>query len=176
MQIKGYHTLEDRDNFELIEERGPQLCKRENAWLGDGYYFWDSDISWAHQWGKNYSKGYLIFEADILINELTYDLFGNTLHKNEFKSIILELINNGNFKNIETVTVPKVIEYLKKYIGFTYNSIRAADYPKQAFKVSFGGKNGEFMYLNERVQVCLIDKKNLSLQSFAVIYPEEYKQ
>lgn len=170
----GYHTLEDRNNVDHIEEWGPQQCTRINAWLGDGYYFWDGDIYWAHDWGKNYSKGYLVFSGEILINENTYDLVGNVLHKKEFYEVINIMKNEGYLKSLQNVTVAKVIEYLKRYIGFEYNSIRAADYPRSAFKVSFGGKNGEFMYLNERVQICLITKKNLSLQSFRAIFPEEY--
>lgn len=174
MLTKGYHTLEDRSNPDHIEEWGPQPCNRKNAWLGDGYYFWDGDIFWAHDWGKNYPKGYMIFEGEISIDDNTYDLVGNMLHKKEFWHVIQELVTTGFFKSLHYVTVPKVIEYIKKHAGFDYNSIRAADYPEKAYTISFGGKRGEFMYLNERVQVCLITKKNLSLQSFRVIFPEEY--
>jgi hypothetical protein len=176
MLTKGYHTLEDRGNVDEIEEWGPKQCLRKNAWLGDGYYFWDGDIFWAHDWGKKSYKDYLIFESEVTIDEKTFDLFGNTLHKKEFSQIIHELIKTGHFKSMNMVTVPKVIEYLKKYAGFNYNSIRAADYPNKAFMVSFGGANNEAMYLNERVQVCLITKKNLSLSSFRVIFPEHYVQ
>jgi len=176
MLTKGYHTLEDRDNVDEIEEWGPKPCKRNSAWLGDGYYFWDGDIYWAHDWGKKSYTRYMIFEGEITIDENTYDLVGNILHKKEFWHIIQELVNSGFFKSFQMVTVPKVIEYIKRHAGFDYNSIRAADYPHKAFKISFGGANKEFMYLNERVQICLINKKNLSLQSFKVIFPEEYLQ
>ena len=177
MITKGYHTLEDRDNVDEIETGGPKRCVRKDAWLGDGYYFWDGDIEWAHQWGKSYYLGkYLIFQGEIAINEETYDLYGNTNQKMEFKALVQELIKNGTFNNIRNVKVPEVIEYLKKYIGFDYNSIRAADITNKALEISFGGKYKEFMYVNERVQVCLITKKNLTSRSFKVVYPLEYVQ
>lgn len=169
----GYHTLEDKGNVDEIEMSGPKPCYRPNAWLGDGYYFWDGDIDWAHDWGKNY-KEYMIFTAEIHIDELTYDLFGNTLQKKEFWEIVKKLVKKGKISKLEDVKVSWVIEYIKKHIGFDYNSIRAADYPQKAFKLSFGGNRSEFMYVNERVQICLISKKNLTSSSFKAIYPEEY--
>ena len=41
---KAYQTLENRNNPDQIEEQGPFLCNRKSAWLGEGYYFWDSFI------------------------------------------------------------------------------------------------------------------------------------
>ena len=175
MLTKGYHTLEDRGNAAEIEEWGPKLCNKRYAWLGDGYYFWDGDIYWAHDWGKKAKRGYMIFEGDITIDENTYDLVGRTSHKLEFAEIIRELESTGFFKPGQVITVPEVLEYIKKYIGFPYNAIRAADYPgSRTEQISFGGKWGEHMYLNERIQICLINKKNLNLQTFKVIYPDIY--
>ena len=174
MITKGYHTLEDRDNVNYIEEWGPRPCTKKNAWLGDGCYFWDGDIDWAHDWGKKNYKEYMIFEGNITIDENTYDLVGNILHKKEFYSAMQVLLDSGHFKSLDSVKVSGVIEYLKKFIGFKYNSIRSVDYPSRALTVSFGGNHNEFMYLNERVQICLITKNNLSLQTFRVIHPEKY--
>ena len=43
--LTGYHTVEDRDNPDEIEADGPFKCTRGDAWLGPGYYFWDSKIT-----------------------------------------------------------------------------------------------------------------------------------
>jgi hypothetical protein len=175
MQTIGYHTLEDRGNYIPIEETGPKPCSHSKAWLGHGYYFWDSNIYWAHDWGRNYAK-YMIFEGEIEIDENTYDLLGNISHKLEFAEMSYDLKRKNNLKPEANVIVAQVIEYIKKFVGFDYNSIRAADYPERTSIISFGGKRGEFMYLNERAQICLINKNNLSLPSFKVIHPEEYKE
>jgi hypothetical protein len=175
MTTTGYQTLEDRDNVDYFIEWGPKLCNRRNAWLGEGYYFWDGDISLAHDWGRIiYKNKYMIFEGQIVIDENTYDLFGNVAHKMEFYKIYQTLTKSGFLKPGQTITVSKIIEYLKRYIGFKYNSIRAGDYPGRTAIILYGGQQKEFMYANERVQICLITKKNLSLSSFRVIYPEEY--
>lgn len=169
----GYHTLQNRDNVDEIENSGPIKCTTKAAWLGHGYYFWDYNIHWAHNFGRSrYGSSYMIFEAEIALNQETYDLYGNVRHKMEFKELWEELKENGYFEVGEEITVPKLIEYLKRYIGFSYTSIRAADTPDRESVISFGGKRGEYLILNERVQICLITKKNLSLQSFRVIYPD----
>jgi hypothetical protein len=67
-----YQTLENRGNLDFIENNGPFICKRNNAWLGTGYYFWESFIENAHWWGKecnNYPNGYVICKAIYTENE-----------------------------------------------------------------------------------------------------------
>lgn len=174
MIIKGYHTLEDQGNVDKVEANGPVKCTDHRAWLGDGYYFWDSDIYWAHFWGKKDYAEYMIFVAEIEINEKTYDLVGNIATKLEFLDMMEEIKGTDYLEPGEEITVPKMIAYLKKYVGFEYNSIRAADYPRDAIRVNFGDNRPEFMFLGERVQVCLLTKENLLLQSFRCIHPEEY--
>lgn len=51
-----YQTLEDRQNYDDVEEHGPYFCCARDAngipkngvkepWLGEGYYFWDTRIA-----------------------------------------------------------------------------------------------------------------------------------
>jgi len=44
---KMYHTQEYRGDILPI----PIVCRRDDAWLGEGSYFW-YDIDDAHDWGK----------------------------------------------------------------------------------------------------------------------------
>lgn len=44
----GYHTQEHR--VETLVE--PIICKKDNAWLGEGYYFWLDELD-ALYWGEN---------------------------------------------------------------------------------------------------------------------------
>lgn len=172
----GYHTLEDRDNVDAIENSGPIRCTTNAAWLGHGYYFWDANDEWAHKFGRSrYPDKYMIFEGDIALNHETYDLFGNVRHKLEFKEAWEILKECGQFTD-DMIRVADVLEYLKKINIFPYNSIRAADNPDQQNVIKFGGRLGEYMFLNERVQICLVTKKNLSLSTFRVVYPEQYLQ
>jgi|SRR6218665_2757928 len=176
MLILGYHTLENRDNVDAIESNGPVKCKTNAAWLGYGYYFWDTNDEWAHKFGRSrYQENYMIFEGEINLNHETYDLFGNVKHKLEFRKAWEIMKENGKFSPEEMIRVADVIEYLKKINNFPYNSIRAADNPAQQNVIPFGGKRKESMVLNERVQICLVTKKNLSLPSFRVVHPEQLK-
>ena len=52
-----FHTQERR-SVRLV---APLLCTKENAWLGDGYYFWD-DIKDAILWGNNSKRETGMFE------------------------------------------------------------------------------------------------------------------
>lgn len=169
MQTTGYHTLQDRGNPREIELEGPKYCYRNDAWLGRGYYFWDTDITWAHRWKKSDNKGYMICEAQLLIDQNTFDLLGNVAHQKRFQACAEAM--SVQFKT--EVTVAQVIEYLRKYSDFDYNSIRASDDPNP-YSFSFDKKRTERLILNKRVQICLIDKTNLILNSFRVIFPERY--
>ena len=63
-----YHTQE-RWAERLTE---PIICKRDNAWLGVGYYFWDEEVDAIH-WGHNSKRrtGYFeIYTADIVVDDV----------------------------------------------------------------------------------------------------------
>lgn len=58
-----YHTQEKWD--ERLKK--PILCKRDNAWLGIGFYFWKEEID-AFEWGINSKKRtgkFEIYSAEI---------------------------------------------------------------------------------------------------------------
>ncbi len=172
--VRGYHTLKDKGNASQIELNGPIKCiLPSRAWLGLGYYFWDTEIKWAHQWGVQYGE-YLIFEALLRIDGTTFDLFGNVSHINEFLECI-KIIMAQKPKDSQEVLVPEVIEYIKAHTKFEtiYNSIRCADYPNSASIIRFRKDKPEETYLGgSRVQHCLLNKNNIVSQSFKVVYPE----
>jgi hypothetical protein len=63
MTISFYHTQEDRGE-KLFE---PVLCVKNNAWLGDAYYFWENEQD-AHFWGLNFKRrtgSYDIYKSEI---------------------------------------------------------------------------------------------------------------
>ena len=47
-----YQTVDDRRNIKYVLENAPFKCTRNDAWLGEGYYFWDTFINFAHWWGE----------------------------------------------------------------------------------------------------------------------------
>ncbi len=56
-----YHTQEKRRKL----LNAPIKCNRGDAWLGEGYYFWDNEIDAIH-WGNSSKNGsFEIYKADI---------------------------------------------------------------------------------------------------------------
>ncbi len=122
-----YQTLEDRNNVDEVERSGPFKCNRDTAWLGKGYYYWDTFIEYAHWWGdvvyrKNQHE-YLICQSTVEFNnENLYDLLEpNNL--NELDIISAELEKQYPKK---TITVGVVLTYIKEHSkAFTYKAVRA---------------------------------------------------
>lgn len=172
IEVEAYQTLEDRDNIDEVELSGPYPCTRKGAWLGYGYYFWDTNIDWAHHWGNSsYSGNYFIGKCSIDIANKCFDLFGSVNCQNEFSETVNVMLESNKIKDISTVLVANVIEFLKKHHIFDYNSIRCAD--EHSFKKYYYKNNSkEYMRINQRVQICVINKKDVILQTFKVIYPE----
>ena len=60
-----YQTVEDRGNPDYVEQHGPFICTNKNAWLGEGYYFWDTIIELAHWWGNLCYKDSRIYNQPV---------------------------------------------------------------------------------------------------------------
>jgi hypothetical protein len=178
MIVKAYQTLEDRDNIDYIETEGPFDCKRNDAWLGLGYYFWDTNMDWAIDWGEFAytinNKEFLIASCKIDLSKDCFDLYGNVMCNQAFVEVNETLKKSDKFKGKEPPKVSEIIEYLKFKKIFPYKSIRTADMHYKKVIINFGGKRNEHTILNQRVQICVIEKKDVLLRPFSVIYPEKY--
>lgn len=183
MKIVIYQTLKDKNNPDEIEEYGPFPCRRPNAWLGDGYYFWDTFIDLAHWWGqKSLSNSYIVCEGIIYKDHTCWDLHGDGSHLQEFEDICWEIVDSG-ISSTEKLLVPQVIEFIKKKGQFKYKAIRALGVDSitnwfssgiELLKIRFNSGKKPFLNLRPAVQVCLVDKQALSLQGFRIVYPDEY--
>ncbi len=178
MIVTAYQTLEDRDNIDEIELDGPFECRRNDAWLGFGYYFWDTNIEWAISWGeKSYKprhKEFVIGRCRINLDNNCFDLVGCVQHWNDLVEVLKVMRESKKIKNRKDEIVPNVITFMKKNGIFNYNSIRASDMHNNTIKLRFNENKPEYMAINQRVQICVINKKNVILRPFSVVYPEKY--
>lgn len=71
-----YHTQERRKH--ILEF--PIPCVRDDAWLGEGFYFWKEESD-AHEWGHNSKKKFGYFE--VYTCELNSDSFLDTVFNEE---------------------------------------------------------------------------------------------
>lgn len=175
-----YQTVEDRNNPDNIERDAPYLCQACNAWLGDGYYFWDTLIENAHWWGRShyYRKNYVIveFNCDSINEGKCYDLYGNMEHLRKFKQYIDLLKQQSLFSDEDTVS--KVINYLKDKTDFLkyYEAIRAYGHNSKRYKqfVLFEKGKDFGLELTPAVQLCLFRKTSLNLSEGRIVFPESY--
>jgi hypothetical protein len=176
-----YHTVEDRDNPEYINSNAPFICTDENAWLGKGFYFWDTIIENAHWWGKvRHHNKYVIVKhtCDSYSNGRCFDLHGNMEHLMHFNEIIEFLASKGF--DMCTTTVAKVIEYLKIKTDFLcrYDAIRAYGHlsKKESYSSTIPFVTGKRHYLERTpaVQLCLFNKTSLNLSKGKIVHPNNY--
>ncbi|MBV2223692.1 MAG: hypothetical protein KUL74_02420 [Cloacibacterium sp.] len=178
MKIKAYQTLEDRTCADDIEACGPFICNHKHAWLDEGYYFWDTNIQWAHEWGRiayeKFDKDYTIAETQLDLGNKCFDLVGSVADKMTMIEVFEVFEKSGKIKNKNEKTLANAIRFMKKKNIFDYFSIRSFD-RKGGIKIHYRydkdeiGK--EFVILDDRVQVCVINKKEVILQPLKVIYP-----
>ena len=186
MAIKRvYQTLEDRGNPDYVENNGPFPCKRNNAWLGNGYYFWESFIENAHWWGcdgARYTNGYFICEGIYDFDEtICFNLIDNPLHFQIFNNTKNLMLENGLYVPNQT-PVARIIEYIKNTLSiFKYEAIRVYGINSKSSNSTYSSrtvfdKKHDYKYLDSlpAIQICFYSKSSLNLREYTLIYPPEY--
>lgn len=189
MNLSLYQTLEDLDNADFVEKNGPFKCETSKAWLGHGYYFWDTHIELGHWWGKMAYPGneYMICKGHAKLDSTCWDLHGNGEHRLQFMEICNELVRSGLTTKSKLLASQVISMFIRKN-KFTYKAIRALGVysikdntflPKELNltlieRVRFINKNIAYLDLHPPIQVCLIEKRALSLTDYKVVYPQHY--
>ena len=169
-----FQTLENRNNLDEVTKHGPYFCsfKDDNdvlkkgakePWLGEGYYFWDTNESDAIWWGNvSYNSRYYVFKSKYdQHSELLFDILGNLDQFNELLAIA-ETIKEE--RNLTTISFPTVIHYLRTKTTFDkkYKAIRVFPAGNKlssniTFPCSKNNKPLEVAKL-QKVQICFYDK------------------
>lgn len=173
--IHLYQTVENKENPDELEEHGPIYCK-DNAWLGPGYYFWDSFIENAHWWGKkHYANNYMICADESDGEEDVFDLVGNTQHMKEMRIAADKIRKCYPGRSLKVARVLAIIKGDLK--SFPYKAVRANAINSKSY---FGLKDqiiyfikGKYLELLPPIQICVFDKTFLK-GNFRVIYPSQY--
>ena len=186
MAIKRvYQTLEDRGNRDYVEHNGPFICNRKTAWLGEGYYFWDSFIANAHWWGlegAKYSNGYFICESLYDFDELfCFNLVDNPEHLKLFNET-KELMQLKGLYQSGVTTVARIIKFIKDTINvFKYEAIRVYGINSKSFNSPFSNRsifdsknNTKYLDSSPAIQICFYSKTSLNLRDFRIVFPQEY--
>jgi hypothetical protein len=170
-----------------IKKNGPFQCTHSKAWLGSGFYYWESFVENAHWWGSEgakYSNGYVVCESSFdLDEEKCFNLVDNPDHLNSFIKTIEVMKETGLYKEYQT-TVRRVIEFLKNKLKiFTYEATRVygvnslsfnSPYSKRIiFVYKEGKRTTQYLDLIPAIQVCFYSKSSLNLSGFEIIHPIE---
>lgn len=183
---KAYQTLEDRD-IQKIESDGPFPCLRQNAWLGDGYYFWESFIENAHWWGTEgacYRNGYIICESTFeLDDKKCFNLVDNPTHLEEFNKTKKQLIEQKLYEEGKT-TVARIIKFIKKKLTLNSEAIRVygvnsigrnSQYRNSTnFEYKKGKPSHQYLDSTPAIQVNFFTKSSLNRKGFKIVFPPEY--
>ena len=175
-----YQTLEDKDNPDEVENSGPFLCSRKDAWLGEGYYFWESFLNNAHWWGKStYPNGYIICKAAYVEDEDKCLDLTKAEGIQVFNEVIPLMQAEGIYVPEET-TVARIIMYLRQIGHFAWDAAKvAAVNTKQResefnTRAIFKSKYPAYIDLCPAIQICFYSKTALQLSGYKIIYPNEY--
>lgn len=164
---KLYQTIDDRGK----QKYAPICCKADDAWLGKGFYFWDTRIEDAHWWGQSHYNGiYAICESEYDYHSLEYfDLMGNVGHRDYFL-VFAEAVIKRHHKDY---TVGEIIEILKKIDkNFKYKAIRALpeDRDGKMLQIRFDKANNYYLPAQRKTQMCVIDTTFLLNGKYDLIY------
>ncbi len=106
-----FHTQEKRSRI----LKSPCICTREDAWLGDGYYFW-RDITDAEHWGEKSKRKtgcYEIYQAEINCNNVLDTVFNEEHYiflLRQVEKVALKIIKETG----EKPTLKELNDYFKE--------------------------------------------------------------
>lgn len=180
-----YQTLQDLNNPDEVRQLGPFECTSDEAWLGHGYYFWDTFEHLGHFWGEAMIKGpYMICKAQCdFDSKVCFDLQGETEHMALFASIVQVMVDEGLVD--DDTTVSDVIYHLNNKLGiFHWKAVRASGvhtvsdrrFKQYTFRMKFVAdpKSKHFLDYQPAIQLCIYDLEALKLKDLEIIYPKKY--
>ncbi len=147
-----YHTQEKWDN-DLNE---PIICRRDDAWLGEGFYFW-YELQDAQIWGQKSKTGtgmYQVYKADI-DNEDVLDTVFNQEHYHFWLKQIEKVIKVLGPKTGRRLRIKDINDYFQekgKWKGMT--GIMFQDIPTSETSSLISG-----FYYRKRIQLVVYNKK-----------------
>lgn len=159
MTLNFYHTQEDRG--ETLE--GPIKCKRDDAWLGEAYYFWENEED-ADFWGiksKNKTGKYDIYKAEIPLDNVLDTVF-NREHYYFWVKQMEKAAKNFVKKTGSKPTIKEINDYFQEKKKWTnFDGIIFQDISQNP--VHFLVKN--FQY-KKRIQLALYEKTKMITFAF----------
>lgn len=180
-----FQTISTKHDVQTTEKNGPIECKDVDDvdWLGPGYYYWDSHIELAHEWGeKRYviarNQDYYICKSSCVLDNKCYDL-----HESGDKRIEFEKYARQTSKKLDTplkdILVRDIFVFLRSRPEWSskFDSIRILG--DGSFSALMNGKSVRYFQIDNRkavylkfpaVQFCFFNLKSQSLNGYKVVH------
>jgi len=158
-----FHTQEHRKFSNILKM--PIKCRRDDAWLGEGYYFW-YDENDAVKWGQNSKRRYGsfdIYHAKIDCENILDTVFNEEHYKFWLKQI--EKVANVIFKKTgEKPTLKEINDFFKE--KGTWNDLTGImfqDLPENpellmVKPISYRNNKKTFFVYKKRIQLVVYDE------------------
>lgn len=167
-----YHTQEKREEILTF----PIPCVRDDAWLGEAYYFWKEESD-AHEWGHNSKKRTGYFEVYICeINSDNYlDTVFNEGHYYFWIKQLEKIAKKIMIKTHEKPTLKELNDYIKDknvwpqidYIQFQDLPINSEKALVKPIEYRHGGKRKvRTVAFRKRIQISVYNPEIISNFAF----------
>lgn len=160
-----FHTQEKRPK----EMTFPQPCTRDDAWLGEGSYFW-KDESDAIDWGHNSKKrtGYFEIYTCEITSESYLDTVFNEEHYNFWIKQLEKIAKKIMVKTYEKPTLKELNDYIRdKEIWPQLEYIQFQDLPTNSERalvkpIVYSQGKVRTVAFRKRIQICVYNPKIIS--------------
>jgi hypothetical protein len=186
-EMIGFHTCQHRGTKEELRGKVPFLSRRENQWLGQGYYFWTELDVWAHDWLGEAEKVISEYSLSVPRDQLL-DLVGSLADQSDFAIIIDRFKKKGRLRQHyvkrfgNDFNVASIVMWLReeKDLGFgeifPYWAVRAKD-SAQKRRVPYRKGRPEELFLIERHQMCVYAEHKAAVVKFKrFTHPEHFME
>jgi hypothetical protein len=150
---KYYHTQEDRG--EILN--APIKCISDKAWLGDGYYFWES-IEDAHWWGvkSKCAQGYYM----IYVSNINTENVLNTVFEEDDYKWWLKLIERTAKKFIKKTGIKPTLKDINNFFRErnVFEDIDGIIFQDLPMNKNFLLINDDFWY-KKRIQIAIYNER-----------------
>ncbi|WP_115460903.1 hypothetical protein [Winogradskyella aurantiaca] len=173
MVKKLFHTQESR--IHTLTE--PIPCTRDDAWLGEGIYFW-YELFDAEYWGNTAKKAtgfYEIYESDIDLENVLDTVFNEEHYRfwlRQLEKVAMTFIKKTN----EKPTLKELNDYFKErgtwneVCGILFQDLPTNDRHLLVKPIQYKNKKFTFAY---RKRIQLVVYENQIIRTFALLTTEE---
>lgn len=172
--MKVFHTQERREKLLNL----PKQCVRDDAWLGEAYYFWKEEVD-ADDWGNNSKRGtksYEIYQCELNTENILDTVF-NEEHYNFWIKQLEKIAKKIMIKTNEKPTLKELNDYIRdKEVWKEIDLIQFQDLPISSERslvkpITYRSGKVRTVAFRKRIQIAVYNMGIIS--NFALLKTEQ---